>query len=891
MFFVVREQVGLDRETSTTRNGLARASGRGAQRLQARQRTRQASNDRSRKEREAEQRRQEQIRTAQTSSRTYGAQQLIAGGDRALAAARIESTIRSLQDTNVARRARRGDRDEVYRENRMAISRLQNTLSTVRSGSGELSVSEAQRIVAARFPRDRSSEHRIAALRGLGQQDRAYEVQQRAFAAQQRSEQTTRAMREAGFEGTPQEFRQFQQAQTQQARQDQRDDFLLSGRSRDASPEQIRAAQERAIRSGRATTQDGRPVGVVGDLAFSVQTPQEADALRRQEIQRLADTGRANISLVGGGVGLAQAPSELVSSPATPSRQISGFVDPAPGVGADRFDLVGLSERTRLIRARAGQQVQRAGGVFDAPRAFGTQVATSAALPFIDTAALVQSFARSPRQTASLVGQSLQEGAVVGGQVLLGRRQLTGVTRVLTQEPGRAIGAVGGELAFFRGSGTAISGVRRGVEVGSTVLDPRFVMRRSEPGSLGRFDVPVRTAGVSTVPVRVAGAIGSPSLPRMTLREQVGFEGRTINAVSGARDLFGTVTRREIPVRKDLPTPDTPPLERAFFADPLGRIRPTRLGIVDQPSAGLADIISGDVTFRRTRPQAIVFPQQVVEPLPPPLRDVRQQLSRGRPLSPRQETRFSNWLLSPGTRFRPVGFISPEPEVILPPGAVITRERVAGVGLIEGRRVPFIEASIRQADTAPISSVVLGGDMLAARTRGLRVASRPIDARPRISLAPLVQRAIPRRPVTARPPRAPSPRIAPPRSLAPRTLAPRLPRAPSPRIAPPRGLAPRALTPRAPRPTSPRIGPRIGRPRSPGPRTPRQLMPRLPRPRAARRVGDFEQRRRTSETISGFEDYTPSFVAVDQKIFGDVPTDRGGFTGLELRPVVARRRN
>jgi len=86
--------------------------------------------------------------------------------------------------------------------------------------------------------------------------------------------------------------------------------------------------------------------------------------------------------------------------------------------------------------------------------------------------------------------------------------------------------------------------------------------------------------------------------------------------------------------------------------------RITRLGVKEK-EATLLDILSGDVTLKRGKPQIVFF------------EDVKI-----------------------GKEFKPYGLPSTELEVTLPPGSVIKRGKTRAVTLIEGRRVPIIQAEI-----------------------------------------------------------------------------------------------------------------------------------------------------------------------------------------------------
>lgn len=321
---------------------------------------------------------------------------------------------------------------------------------------------------------------------------------------------------------------------------------------------------------------------------------------------------------------------------------------------------------------------------------FGKNIVTSSDYrkQFLDSA---KQFFSDPMATTTQIGPGIRSGQINPGQV-------------------------GFDVAVTAGGGLAARGVVGVASRTVTRLDPRFT-----PVSNNVIKLPT-SEGVTNV--RIAGSVDSIAEP---LSSQARLAATQVDAVSGARDLFGTFTRQNIKVDKPLPTPDSPPLERSFFADPRGRLRPSRLGLQD--TADSFDLSFSDLTFRRNRPQAIVFPRETVQAFPRELADVERALGSGRSLTPDQAARLERFQLTPSGQFKPVGFLSREPEITLPPGEVIVKQRTAGVTLIDGKRVPLIEASIARPDDVPSGSVVIGGDVQAARSAGLTVESSRVSNR------------------------------------------------------------------------------------------------------------------------------------------------------------------
>lgn len=269
----------------------------------------------------------------------------------------------------------------------------------------------------------------------------------------------------------------------------------------------------------------------------------------------------------------------------------------------------------------------------------------------------------------------------------------------LVENPAGTSGQLLGGLLLFKGVSKGVSIGARAAEAGVTRLSPGFrAAVPAEEGSLLIKDIPT-SKGVTTI--RVVRGIGEESLPEESLRLQAQRAGTTVNAVSGARNLFSPL-KNQIVVEKPLPTPDASPLERSFFYDPEARLRPSRLGLTQEVrSAGVSDILTGNFQFLRDRPQAILTPAAKVENFPESLQSVRGRLLANQPLSPTQEASLLEFQLKPSGQLKPVGFITREPEVSLAPGEVL--QRVPGQGGVTllaqkgefiPRRVPIIEAEI-----------------------------------------------------------------------------------------------------------------------------------------------------------------------------------------------------
>jgi len=335
--------------------------------------------------------------------------------------------------------------------------------------------------------------------------------------------------------------------------------------------------------------------------------------------------------------------------------------------------LGGFEQTIARERAELGTRKARgeAPGIKGLTGGIGAGIATSA----IGTARFVKNLATRPFQTTKRTARGISSA---GQRLVSGRPVFPGLGRTIRREPGFAGGFVAGELALAKGAGAASKQTGRF----ATRLSPKF---RRFPGE-GK---PIRTrSGDIRFTEKSVSELEEP------ISKQVSRAGRQVQPVSAQRDLFRRLTRREVSIDKPKPTKSSPELERTFFADPRGRARIKRLGIEEQKPAGLTDVLSGDVTFRRQRPQAIIFPRQRVARFPKELRGIQKKLREGKSLTPSEEQKLLDFQLTPSGQFKTPGFVSREPEITLAPGEIIKRRRKAGVTEIKGRRVPIIEAEV-----------------------------------------------------------------------------------------------------------------------------------------------------------------------------------------------------
>lgn len=135
-------------------------------------------------------------------------------------------------------------------------------------------------------------------------------------------------------------------------------------------------------------------------------------------------------------------------------------------------------------------------------------------------------------------------------------------------------------------------------------------------------------------------------------------------------------------------------LERALFADPTGKIRPSRLGIKKPSKLKLMDYLVGDITFRRVRPQILLFEDVVIEKFPKAIKDIAKKLSKGGTITSDEAAQLLRFQLKQSGKFKPVGFVSRESEITLATNEVIKRVKKVGVTRVNGVNIPIIKVKI-----------------------------------------------------------------------------------------------------------------------------------------------------------------------------------------------------
>lgn len=299
--------------------------------------------------------------------------------------------------------------------------------------------------------------------------------------------------------------------------------------------------------------------------------------------------------------------------------------------------------------------------------------------------------------------------------------------KLLAVSPNEAIAKIGAEIYLLKGTGKGLKVTGKVAENLATRIAPQFVGVAKKSVKLSVKST--KTAG-KTVELQVAGKIGSKTLKRETLAEQVSLAGKRVNAISVQGDkLVGLIKDSKI-IRKPIPNEAKLTgkaklllnkfdkgsinkselalldklikrqsgkglLERSFFADPRGRIRPSRIGMEEEGS--LIDLFSGKASLKSGKPQILLFEDVKVQKLPRSLKTIKKKLLNNKPLTPYEANKLLRFQLRKSGKFKPVGFLSGESEITLSPGELIKRQKKVGVTLINGKRVPIIAVRVVKA--------------------------------------------------------------------------------------------------------------------------------------------------------------------------------------------------
>jgi len=414
----------------------------------------------------------------------------------------------------------------------------------------------------------------------------------------------------------------------------------------------------------------------------------------------------------GGSSSLQQAPPK---DPRTgkPYGTVTAYKRPKEGVLSEGLGLASLSSkikgqrdilRTAKIRSRTGNidtlrelellGLAAAGTVVD----FGKGIA--------DLPETAYKIARNPKVLKQLPSAISQSGKEFG--------------ELLRVSPGEAFIKVGGEILLMKGTGAALNKMGSTSSKTLAKLNPKYTGEAKIGSTLK-----IKTGAGKTVNLKVVGKI-----PKEKLASQVSKAGKKLNAISSQADeLLGFIKSRSKTIRKPIPgeaefNAATKKLlkqfdagtitkknllklneaikkqgakgllERSFFADPTGKIRPSRLGVTDTKKGSLLDYLTEDITFKKAKPQILLFENVKVQSLPKALKTIGNKLKKGAALTKKEADALLKYQLKKSGKFKPIGFISGESEITLAPGEILKRVKKVGVTIANGKRIPIVKTEV-----------------------------------------------------------------------------------------------------------------------------------------------------------------------------------------------------
>ncbi len=394
----------------------------------------------------------------------------------------------------------------------------------------------------------------------------------------------------------------------------------------------------------------GEQAKEIREVTKETETPAEASGRFRE---RLGITGLTEAQAKGVLARRSQE-QEIIRRPEEVERRIEMPISEVqPAQRPSRFEEFRLTQETRGLR--------------------GERISVSDRIS-LSIASVIGRLSKIPGETVGF-GRSLIKEPITTVKAIPGGIKTTGTEffrELETPTPEIALGKLGAEVLFLKGTGKAISATGKAVTITRTRLSPKFKPLIEEGGIK-------KIRGVIEKDIELAGPVKQIQEP---LTKQVKLAGQDVTAISAQTDFLTPILKRQRV------------LDRPLFFDPRGRLRVSRIDAGGKKQASILDILSDDVTFRKGRKQALVVEKAQVEAFPKSLKDIEKSLKSSRGLTPTQQRRLLRFQETPSGKFKPIGFLSKEPEITLSPGERVKRGKVLGVTLIESERVEFIRPEI-----------------------------------------------------------------------------------------------------------------------------------------------------------------------------------------------------
>ncbi len=297
---------------------------------------------------------------------------------------------------------------------------------------------------------------------------------------------------------------------------------------------------------------------------------------------------------------------------------------------------------------------------------------------------------------------------------------------LLKTSPTEAIAKIGANIFVMHMIGKVMKITGRLTSRAAARLSPKF------RGVKGRaISIPSLQKGKDVI-IRVSSRLGRGRIP-----EQLKFAGKRVTAVSAQANRIVKILRTRKIIRKPIRgeaklTKVTKKLlkkfdkgkisakelirldrriraeakkgllERSLFADPKGVVRKRFLKLGTEKEASLLDYLSGDVTFKTSRPQILIFEKVKVQAFPKTkiFKSIIKKLKTGKTLTQKEGGALLKFQLKRTGKLKPLGFQTTEMELTLAPGEIVKKVKTIAVTIINGRRVPIVRAIVVKAKAA-----------------------------------------------------------------------------------------------------------------------------------------------------------------------------------------------
>ncbi len=408
-------------------------------------------------------------------------------------------------------------------------------------------------------------------------------------------------------------------------------------------------------------------------------------------------------------------PAPMPKDPRTgkPYGTVTAYQRPKGGVLSEGLGLGGISSKLGSKRdiLRTEKQRSRTGNIRPIKEAelLGL-TALSTVVDFgkgiVDLPETAYRIARNPKVLKELPKAVKQSGKEFG--------------ELLRVSPGEAFVKVGGEVLLMKGTGAALNKVSSTSSSQLAKLNPKYV-GKAEVGKT----LKIKTGKGKTVDLKVVGKI-----PKETIKSQVSRAGKRLNAISSQADALLKVLKRSKAVKKPIPGEEAFSsatkkllkqfdagtiskknllklneaikkegakglLERSFFADPTGKVRPSRLGVTKEGKGSLLDYFVEDITFKKEKPQLLLFEDIKVQSFPKSVQKIINKVKKGVSITNKEEAKLlEKYALKKSGMFKGLGFISGESEITLAPGEILKRVKKVGVTIANGKKIPIVKAEV-----------------------------------------------------------------------------------------------------------------------------------------------------------------------------------------------------